>query len=290
MNNKNHLFVLSICCSMLFLNSCTKEPRRELPIVTTLELWDIKGTSAYGGGEVVDDGGLFVSSRGVIWGELPNVSFDNYTDYEDCRNSTGIFSSLISGFEPETSYYYRAYATNSLGTSYGEELTFTTLTLSVGDLYQGGVVGYILKEDDPGFIPSEVHGLIIAENDLGSATWCHEGKIVINTSTLLGTGLSNTNKIVAVCAASNSAAKLCYDLNLNGFGDWFLPSRDELRVLIQNKEAIGVILDVNYGYWSSSISPLTNFNSTYVWVVYYNGNEMQYWIPNSFIVHPVRYF
>lgn len=270
---------------MLFVTCCTEEQKKELPTVTTLEFWDIKGGSAYGGGDVLDDGGLFVSKRGVIWGESPNVSFENHINYEDCGNSTGKFSRLIRGFEPVTSYYYRAFATNSIGTAYGEEYCFTTLPLSIGDLYGGGVVGYFLKENDPGFIPGEVHGLIIAQKDLGSDLWCYEDIIVYNTSTMLGKGLSNTIKIVAASTGINSAAKLCFDLNLNGFDDWFLPSRDELRVLIQNKEAIGVFRDFNYPYWSSS-----QYSTFVAWVVYYNGNEMIYSINNGFNVHPVRYF
>ena len=95
------------------------------PIVTTNVVTDITSYSATCGGSAVD-GGQSITHRGVCWstGSTPTV-LDSKTD--DGPNS-GNFTSLITGLESSTVYYVRAYATNIIGTNYGEEIFFTTIT------------------------------------------------------------------------------------------------------------------------------------------------------------------
>jgi hypothetical protein len=66
----------------------------------------------------------------------------------------------------------------------------------------------------------------------------------------IGTGQANTTAIVNGCPASMIAARICNDLVLNGFNDWFLPSKDELNQMYIRKSQIGGFLDAYY--WSSS--------------------------------------
>jgi uncharacterized protein (TIGR02145 family) len=96
-------------------------------MVTTTTVYDIAETGAWSGGNVTDDGGATVSARGVCWSTSsnPTIADDHTTD----GNGTGSFSSEITGLDPETTYYLRAYATNSEGTSYGGEEEFTTLAM-----------------------------------------------------------------------------------------------------------------------------------------------------------------
>ena len=97
----------------------------ELPTVTTADVTDITQNTAVSGGNVTDDGGAAVTARGVCWSKDPNPTIDN--SFISNGNGTGSFTIEISGLTSATTYYVRAYATNSEGTSYGEQKTFTTL-------------------------------------------------------------------------------------------------------------------------------------------------------------------
>ena len=85
---------------------------------------DITATTALCGGYVSDDGGATVTARGVCWStsQNPTISDSHTTD----GTGTGGFTSNITGLDPLTTYYVRAYATNSAGTSYGSQVSFTT--------------------------------------------------------------------------------------------------------------------------------------------------------------------
>ncbi|MBP9995288.1 MAG: hypothetical protein KBT67_10230 [bacterium] len=96
-----------------------------VPTVTTAQVSNITQTTATCGGEVTSDGGAAVTARGVCWStsQNPTVSDSHTTD----GTGTGSFTSSITGLTANTTYYVRAYATNSAGTSYGEQESFTTL-------------------------------------------------------------------------------------------------------------------------------------------------------------------
>ena len=96
-----------------------------LPAISTAEVTGISSTSAQCGGNVTFDGGRDVTARGVCWStsENPTVGSGNKTDDGE---GEGAFTSEITGLGPGTTYYVRAYATNELGTSYGEEVSFET--------------------------------------------------------------------------------------------------------------------------------------------------------------------
>lgn len=94
------------------------------PTVTTTTAIGITATSALTGGDVTDDGGVAITARGVCWSTTSNPTIDNDKNTE--AGTTGVFSSTISDLQPNTQYYYRAYATNSQGTAYGSEKIFTT--------------------------------------------------------------------------------------------------------------------------------------------------------------------
>ena len=100
---------------------CLRDPG---PFVTTGAVLGVTTTTATCGGEVVDDGGASVTARGVCWSTSHNPTVaDAHTS-----NGTGIgsFTGSITGLTPSTTYYVRAYATNSEGTAYGEEVSFVT--------------------------------------------------------------------------------------------------------------------------------------------------------------------
>ena len=100
-------------------------PVATVPIVTTA-FPSPAVTDATSGGEVVSDGGSAVTARGVVWSQTPNPTIQTGT-VVNSGTGVGIFVSSIVGLQPMTTYYVKAFATNSVGTSYGMEEMFTTM-------------------------------------------------------------------------------------------------------------------------------------------------------------------
>ena len=96
------------------------------PNVTTAAVTNITQTTATSGGNVTSDGGATVTARGVCWSTAtsPTTANSHTTD----GSGTGTFTSSLTGLTMGTLYYVRAYATNSTGTAYGNQVTFTTLS------------------------------------------------------------------------------------------------------------------------------------------------------------------
>ena len=97
-----------------------------VPTVTTAAASAITQTTATGGGNVTADGGATVIGRGVCWSTSANPTTSNTCD--DSGSGTGSFTAPMTGLALNTMYHVRAYAINSIGTAYGSDLTFTTLS------------------------------------------------------------------------------------------------------------------------------------------------------------------
>lgn len=96
-----------------------------VPFLKTTAVSEITGNSAKTGGEVTGDGGAEVTARGVVYGTSENPTIEG--DHTVNGEGTGVFESLLSNLKGNTTYYVRAYATNSAGTGYGPQVTFKTL-------------------------------------------------------------------------------------------------------------------------------------------------------------------
>ena len=116
------------------------------PSVSTEAVTDISENSARAGGNITSDGGADITARGLCWSrnETPTIS-DNVTND---GTGTGSFATLMTSLEPNTKYYYRAYATNSVGTGYGPILSFTTHTSDISDLIDNHLLIYPNPADD----------------------------------------------------------------------------------------------------------------------------------------------
>jgi len=122
--------LLLIIFSVLIINFCKRE---EVPTLTTSAITNITGTSATSGGTIISEGSRKVISRGVCWGTGidPTISDNKTTD----SAGTGSFTSIISGLKGASKYYIRAYATNSVGTAYGNEISFATNSTFTGPIF-----------------------------------------------------------------------------------------------------------------------------------------------------------
>ena len=94
------------------------------PSVTTADITIFTQTTATAGGNVTSNGGASVSALGVCYGTNPSPDLTG--PFTNDGSGTGNYTSPLTGLNPGTLYYVRAYATNTVGTSYGAEKTFTT--------------------------------------------------------------------------------------------------------------------------------------------------------------------
>ena len=107
--------------------SYTTEQEVTVPTVTTSQVTDITQTTAIGGGNVTDDGGAEVTERGLCWSTDHNPTMDG--NHATNGSGTGEYSVDMTELTVNTTYYVRAYAINSVGVSYGEEVDFITSDL-----------------------------------------------------------------------------------------------------------------------------------------------------------------
>lgn len=227
-----------------------------------------------------------------------NSTITTYTATSSPGNITGSISQAgsgtltVTGLTNGTAYTFTVTATNDVGTSSPSSASNSvTLPLQVGDYHDGGVVFYLAPTptdlDGDGTLDQ---GLVCAVDDQSSsAEWgCYGTPISGADGTAIGSGAANTTDILTNCSQSGIAAELCDNYTGGGYSDWFLPSKDELNEMYQNKATIDATALANGGsgfafayYWSS-----TEDGTNYARTQYFNGgNQLG---SSKFVTNPVR--
>ena len=266
----------------------TPAANTSLPSVTTsATTFNVSNNTISSGGNVTAAGGSAVTARGVCWATTPSPTIANNTTTDGA--GTGNFTTTISGVTANTTYYIRAYATNSSGTVYGNQVTVFTGTsgsFTIGQQFGGGVIFFVDA--------SGQHGLIAAPQDAGSAggtVWDYSNNTTSLGATSNDDGKTNTSKIVTALGQSqNYAARLCTTYNGGGFNDWFLPSRNQLSQLYQQRNVVGSFNLSSGMYWSS-----TEQDEDKAWAVEFengsNGGRLRERNKDdNLLVRPVRAF
>ena len=235
---------------------------------------------------------------GLWMGELYYDSYLDGNDYPlfevDVNSSSYADLYLLNGDLNGNTYVdasdYSVFNYNSQQGVYEQRPYAISTNVSIGQSYQGGIVAYILQPGDPGYDATMQHGLIAAPSDLGYAPWgCHGTVISGADGTAIGTGNQNTIDIMTGCNEAGIAARLCGDLVLGGYSDWYLPSKDELNKLYLNRVAIGGFA-WSY-YWSSTeIDNNLAWGQHFVFGFQYNYVKYLNYTNDGFYVRAVRAF
>ena len=149
-SSQSLLIPVSVAVLGLAFHSCKKDPT--IPVLSTDSATDISINSATLGGNITSDGGAAVTLRGICWGTDDNPTSEG--DHIETGEGTGKFSGTVEGLDPNTIYHVRAYAQNSVGIAYGNEVVFATAiaapvittaqisSVTANSAVSGGVISY----------------------------------------------------------------------------------------------------------------------------------------------------
>ena len=199
----------------LLLFSCgpQENPDPGVLSVTTGTVTNITTTTATCSGNVTSDGGSSVTARGVCWSTSQNPTTSN----SKTTNGTGVgsYTSNITGLSPNTTYYVRAYATNSEGTAYGEQKTFSTnAQQATPSVTTGDVINITATTATcDGNVTADGGLPVIARGVCWSTT---ENPTTSNSKTTNGTGLGTYTSTITHLSPNTTYYVRAYATNANG--------------------------------------------------------------------------
>lgn len=219
-----------------------------IPEVNTISVEDIGFYSAKVSGELISNGGIPWTTKGILFSENNNPSMSNSIIIMDDTEGNSYSITYDNLLENKT-YYTRAFAQNDGGVDYGQVISFTTKNFyEIGEQGPGGGIIFYNKLDSSG----GWNFLELSSSDLPTEVIWGNSLTLLNTSNDIGTGKENTDIIVSEEGTSGVyAAGNCSSYINMGFDDWFLPSRAELMLVYDNLYMTGAG-NLDGVYWTSS--------------------------------------
>jgi hypothetical protein len=162
----------------------------------------------------------------------------------------------------------------------------------IGEPWEGGILAYVLYPGDPGFDANAAHGIIAAPADQSPSAgiqWDSTFTLTNATENAIGAGNANTLEIIDSVGSGTYAAKICYDLILNGYTDWCLPSTYELAKLYTNRDKIGGF-EYSGQYWASTECPGPDNDTIAMARDFMTGNQSYQPKSMPYHVRAIRYF
>ena len=225
-----------------------------LPVVTTDSPSATGTTTGKGGGNVTNDGGSAITARGVCWNTSPNPTVANSKTTDGI--GTGTFESSITSLLANTTYHVRAYATNSVGTSYGSDLIFTTDPVTISD--NDGNTYNVIRIDGQVWMKENLRTTKLNDNSAianvtNAGTWS-----TLTTGAYVWYNNEVANKSVYGALYNWNAVKtgkLCP-------AGWHVPSDDEWYSLVNylggESPAGGKLKETGTTHWTSPNTGATN--------------------------------
>ena len=271
------LRIFSACLFIILITNftgCQKEEVVIAPQLTTTSVSEITGTTATSGGAITSDGGGPITARGVCWSTVANPTTADSKSNEG--EGIGQFSSNLVGLTEGTTYHVRAYATNSAGTAYGAEVSFSTLgkpavaTKSISDITTSSATG-------GGIIASDGGAPIIAKGICWSTA---ASPTIVDSKTSDGDGTSqfssslaglteNTTYHVRAYATNSLGTSYGEDVSFSTLGKPTVTTKPTTGITLSSGISGGNIISdggspiTSKGIcWSTSQLPTVNDNKT----------------------------
>ena len=214
MKNIKLLISLLVITTLISCSTTENTATKTAPILTTSAISNITLNTASSGGNVSDDGGDTVTSRGLVWNTAPSPT-TSLTSKTSDGSGLGNFSSSISNLLPSNSYFVRAYATNSIGTGYGNELSFTTGAIVLPTLLTTVITSITTNSAiSGGNITADGGGTITARGLVWSKT--SNPTIALSTKTADGSGTGVFTSSISGLSANTSYFVKAYATNSAG--------------------------------------------------------------------------
>jgi hypothetical protein len=210
---------LLLFASLILLSCSNNEeenntPNVSIPVLTTNAISNINLVSASSGGNIISDGGSSITARGVIWSTSQNPTITLLTKTSD-GTGIGNFISQIINLAPNTTYCVRAYATNSIGTAYGNEVSFITGAIQLPIVSTTSISNTTPSTaSSGGNISSDGGGTITARGVVWSTT--QNPTIALNTKTIDGSGVGSYTSNISGLSASSTYYVRSYATNIAG--------------------------------------------------------------------------
>ena len=186
-------------------------PTQAPAVITLTPATNITSTGATVGGEVTFDGGAEITERGIVYSTSTEPTTEN-SEKVTAIGTTGAFSVDLSGLNPSSTYYYRAYAKNSVGTSYGENEMFETLSVLPE---MAGTVSIIGEAKYGGVLTADISGITYTPmtiTDVPTFQWYRGGTAISgatsSTYTLVQEDIGEQIKVTVTADGTHAAGKI----------------------------------------------------------------------------------